>query len=79
MIFLILIFFSNKRCGHEEIILKGCVYWKSLFLKNYFFFCIFYPILSYDILDGTICLINADNILTLDNVDMSQGILSPHC
>ena len=41
-------------------------------MKLYLLFCICYPIFLNDIIDDTICMINADIMLTLDDGDIEK-------
>ena len=42
------------------------------FMKLYSFFCLFYPIIMYDILNNMICLVIYDVMFTLDYVDIAE-------
>ena len=42
------------------------------FMKPYSFFCIFYPILMYHILNNMICLVNYYVMFTLDYIDIAE-------
>ena len=42
------------------------------FMKLYSFFCLFYPIIMYDILNNMICLVIYDVMFTLDYVDITE-------
>ena len=41
-------------------------------MKLYLLFCIYYPILLYDVIDYMICLVNNDDFLTSDDVDIEE-------
>ena len=63
-------FSSNERCIREELLFKRCIYWKRQLLKLQVIFCIFSQIFFNGIFDDMICLINTDEMFTLDYVNI---------
>ena len=70
-IFSFFLFLSNESCGQEELLFKWCVYLKRIFIIVFLFFCISTMFL-YDVTDDMIGLLSADDMLTLDDVDIED-------
>ena len=64
--------FSNERCSHKEYLFKWGIHWKRWFLKCYFIFCLFSPLLLNNVFHDVIYLINTDFIFTLNYVYVEE-------